>query len=495
MKTWLFWDWWQVEHQDNAEIRQGHPEWVPEATYTDPTLGFLGHWPQVWREKGGRFRMLYSGSGFPLTILAAESPDGIHWQPSNYPDVHPAGKKFAPNHLFTVENANGGPIVRDLRDPDNPRFLVCLSHRGGRRAQKGTVEKNAAFHELVTSPGAKSYGGLNRMAISEDGVHWNLDPGGAAFNLPGWFPEAPFWPFYSEALSQYVLVTRHGWGDRRMAGCLSDDGLNWSRPFHLLQPDPEDSPQLQFYGMPVHRYEGWYVGFLWTGHFSNAERLGRWNQISGTVDSQLTYSPDGRAFQRFLREPFLPLQEPGEPGGAVIYPSCMIEDGEELLIYSSATPELHHQRANHSQFERSGTGVHNILLHKLRKDGFAYIASQGDWATVQTKPMLLEEPRFELNVLGPYGEALFQVCDAVSAPLAGFSFEDCVPFSGGDELRFPLRWKNADLSQLAGQAVRLEFKFRNLRIYALRGSFHFADALDLARAKDGQALETGPFDY
>ena len=45
--TWLFLDWWHMEHQDNVVIRQGKPKWIPEATYEDPTFDYLGFWPHV----------------------------------------------------------------------------------------------------------------------------------------------------------------------------------------------------------------------------------------------------------------------------------------------------------------------------------------------------------------------------------------------------------------------------------------------------------------
>ena len=50
MRTWLFWDTWHLEHQDNVELCQGRPEWIPEATYEDPGFDYLGCWPQVYRD-------------------------------------------------------------------------------------------------------------------------------------------------------------------------------------------------------------------------------------------------------------------------------------------------------------------------------------------------------------------------------------------------------------------------------------------------------------
>jgi len=33
-----------------------------------------------------------------------------------------------------------------------------------------------------------------------------------------------------------------------------------------------------------------------------------------------------------------------------------------------------------------------VVLHALRKDGFTYLASRGNWAMLTTKPLALFEP-------------------------------------------------------------------------------------------------------
>jgi hypothetical protein len=38
-----------------------------------------------------------------------------------------------------------------------------------------------------------------------------------------------------------------------------------------------------------------------------------------------------------------------------------------------------------------------VVLHTLRKDGFTYLASRGNWATLTTKPLSLFDPSLQLN--------------------------------------------------------------------------------------------------
>jgi len=61
----------------------------------------------------------------------------------------------------------------------------------------------------------------------------------------------------------------------------------------------------------------------------------------GHIDSQLTSRYDGVRFQRGLRELFIPLNEPGLPGSANIYPACLVEHNDELRIYSVGCRHWH----------------------------------------------------------------------------------------------------------------------------------------------------------
>jgi len=136
-----------------------------------------------------------------------------------------------------------------------------------------------------------------------------------------------------------------------------------------------------------------------------------------------------------------------------------------------------------------------VLMHTLRKDGFTYLTSRGGWASFISKPMVLKEPKLSINAQAPYGELRCQVRDMESRPLEGFSFEENAPFIKNDALDWELAWKGGSLTELVGKVVRLEFKFRHARLYALRGDFHFADAVDVTMIADGQPIDTTPFDF
>jgi len=494
MKTLLFWNWWSIEHQDNARIVQGRPRWRPEATYEDPTFDYLGFWPRVWKDKdAGCWRMLYFGSGIPLTLMGAESADGIHWQPMDRPDIRPQGEKYAPNHLFTVPSANGGPVNILPDAPDGKPFKFYCVQRGGPAADRARHDPNHAFHEIVTGEGVKPYLAENKIASSADGLNWSLETE-HNWNLPSWHPDPCVCLCYLPQRREFVMTTRPGWGDRRIVTLRSPDALHWDHLELALQPDLCDPPGTQIYGLPMTPYGEGFVGFLWMAHFANSQRLERFNQLWGSIDCQLVYSWDGLHFQRQHREPFIALNEPGEFGAGVIYPTSLVETADELRIYSGATLDLHHQNTT-SQFCRKGeTPPSAVILHTLRKDGFTYLESQGHWASVITKPMILKQPELGLNVLAPHGDARCQLCDLFSKPLDGFTFDDCLPMSRVDSLRQPLRWKEKTLKEVTGKVVRLEIEFRHARIHALHGNFHFADALDVALTDDGKPIDSNFMD-
>lgn len=494
-KTWLFWDWWHVEHQDNLELRQGVARWRSEGTYEDPTCDYLGMWPMVWRdEPSGKWRMLYIVTGFPLSLMAAESDDGMHWHPMDRPDIKPPGGKLSANHLFTVERANGGPIYHDPVATDGRPFKFYCIQRGGPAAARAKLDPNSYFHEIVAGEGVKPYMADQVLAASADGLHWELDET-ARWGEPPWHPDPPVACYWSPHRGKHVMVTRPGWGDRRIAVQTSDDALRWEDLELIMQPDPLDPPQVQLYGMPVIPYEGQYVGLLWMAHFSSSHRLARFNQLWGSIDCQLTYSFDGEHFQRGIREPFVPLNEPGQPGSGVVYPTCMIEHEGELRIYSAATPDLHHQYAK-TQFERKGKNPPSaIILHTLRKDGFTYLESRGNWGSLTTKPLTLLGPGLRLNVAAPYGEVRFQATDLSSRPLKGMTFDECVPVCEADSLDWEICWKEKSTADLVGQVFRLEMVLRNARVYAVRGAYHFLDALDIAMNADNKPIDTSLFDF
>ncbi len=97
------------------------------------------------------------------------------------------------------------------------------------------------------------------------------------------------------------------------------------------------------------------------------------------MDCQLTYSQNGRHFQRVLRESFLGSDDPGAPGSGCIYPTSVITmlDGS-LRIYAGASCEEHGYNS---------PGKASIIAYELRKNGFVFLKSAGGKGVIGTSPL------------------------------------------------------------------------------------------------------------
>lgn len=496
-KSWQFWDLWKLDAFTGAELRQGEPRFRPEHAYEDPLLGSLSSWPSVLRDpESGKWRMFYGAAWRPLTLLGAESEDGLHWTPASVLDhaSAPAGeRKLAPHHLFTLPSGSGGSVYLDAAAEDGYPYKLPAIQTHQIAKERALASPEHPFHELAkSSAGAPRYFSDHLFVKSRDGVRWEADYS-MVWNRPGWHPEPPVFGFFNRHTGRHALTSRPGHGDRRVTLVDTGDFRSWSEPELLLQPDPLDEGLVEFYGMPVFPYGGAYVGLLWVFHINSTDRPTKYNRSLGWIDCQLAYSFDGKRFQRGRRRPFVPLNEPGEYGGGHVQPSAMAEVGDEIRIWSTAAKHSHGMGAMMEE-RNARAGSAAITLHTLRKDGFTYLSSTGAWAHLISKPLMLRGPGLTLNASAPKGEVRSQVTDVEGRPIPGFAFDDCREIVDADSTAFELSWKG-DWSRVAGKPVRLEVRWLNGRIYALRGDWHFLDAQDWHLLEDGREIDPRWFDY
>lgn len=492
----LFFDLWKLDRWDNLELCQGKPEWVRECEYRDPAFPTSGvYFPSVWiDEESGKWRLIHSVKWSPFTMMIAESDDGVSWKPLSV-----GADGVSPNHLLTVPSGSGGAIYHDPMATDGYPFRIFGRQRGEPVLQRALDDPKHRWHEAAKEGGEKRYIDEGITLVSRDGLDWEVKTGGPwNWQDDDWFPEPPVFAFRNEGKSDHVMVARPGWGDRRQCLRTSPDLKKWSDPELQFQPDPLDTDApIAMYGMPVHPVGNGagYVGLLWIFHNSSSEPVGSFNQFFGTMDSQLAYSYDGVRFFRGLREPFIGLNSIPEIGCTQIRPTSVVETDDAIHIYSESNRGAHGRERSEQRETEEPLG--SLMLHRLRKDGWMYLTSKGDWAQFQTKPFALFAPTIRLNAAANYGEILYQLTDEKSVPLSGFAFDDCVPMRADDSLDFALSWKDgATLESVLNQPIRLEVKFRQARIYSLDMEHHFLDAHDQWLLKDGKPLpEKRRFDF
>ncbi|MCB1088800.1 MAG: hypothetical protein KDM63_17320 [Verrucomicrobiae bacterium] len=497
----LFFDLWKLDDWHQVELKLGEPHWEPRGTWIDPTDPVRGvHFPTVWRdEASGKWRMVHSLKWSPFTLMAAESDDGIAWHPLSVPDAIPEGGKLAPHHVFTLPAGAGSTAYLDPQATDGYRFRIFARQDAAPTLARALGDPTHPWHDAAKAGQTdQRYITEAVTLVSKDGLHWELKTGGNwRWDQPGWHPEPPVFAFWNASRNTHVMTARPGWGDRRQCLRVSSDLHTWGEPELQFQPDPLDTGgPLGMYGLPVHPVGNGagYIGLLWMFHNGSSEPVGSFNQFFGTMDAQLTYSYDGVRFFRGPRQPFLPLNPIPEPGCTQIRPCSIVETESEIRIYSEAH-RGEHGRERSEQNLAGDTPLGSLLLHTLRPDGWMYLRPTGDWGRILTKPLVLWRPEIRINAAANYGEVRVQLTDEKSQPLPGFSFDDCVPLRGADALDHPVAWKDADLTTVLRQPLRIEVRFRNANLYSLALSHHFLDANDFWRLKNGLAIDPTLFDY
>ncbi len=464
MRTILFFNDWNLNRRDNLVRHVGRPKLVQEATFVDPHIDTSFGYPTVYRDRSV-WRILYQGAvhhgyyyekygpgHFPLV---AESDDGIRWKVPDLPPADELPERRFPNHLgIPVEKFGEWCHYVDER-ADDP------------------AERVKAFIVYNSDPSKSS--SATALWTSPDGVSWR-QKNGVVWSSGA--PDPGIFAFWNEAQKSYVISARPTGGDRRIALSETSDWLEFGEPYVILEPDSLDTPLSELYGMPVFPYEGVFIGLLWIFHTDPMRTVREFQGVplgyghinafwGGKIDSQLTFSRDGRHFHRTLRDPLIPIAEPGDFGAGSIMPtSLIIDDDQSIRIYSSSSKREH--GLNLPSWE-AGSGA--LLMHKLRLDGFMYLESAGGSGMLGTRPITWNSGEVRLNVQAPGGEARVQVTDPGRQLIEGYSFSDCLPFSG-DDLFWEPQWKDGRrMSELAGQNLRLEISLFNARIYAIRGDF------------------------
>ena len=466
--TILFFDDWHLAQRVSVDRHIGQPRTAGK--FVDPYGDIAFAYPTVFKDQeSGRWRCLYQnflydkfihpddvvtrGGGELLNRsvpVVIESDDALNWRIPDLTDTVPLRDRRTPHQILPLDKfREWGPAFYDERAEDPSERI------------KGFV----SFGKDQLDP-------IAPLWVSPDGIHWKHQEGAA------WHPigiDPAITAHWNPLRQSYVIAARPAWGDRRMAVYETTDWVNYSKPELALQADALDTPMAEIYGMPVFPYEDNFVGFTWMFHPDQdlVSRPGK--GYLGTNDCQLAYSFNGSHFQRGLRDPFVPNAEPGEDGGAVIYPTSLVRDGDMLRICSSGGRLEHGEGLGSPENPQSA-----LLFQELRLDGFVYLQSAGGWGNITTRIMFANGPELNMNVLAPHGIVQAQVMDDTGEPIEGYSFEDCIPFTG-DNVRWSPEWRDGRrFGGIGKRIVRLGVRMLNARLYAIRGNFHPIASMDRA---------------
>jgi len=257
MGTILFFDDWALCHIENVKRTMGKPKWIKEATLVDSLTEGTWNFPYVWKdEKDHKWKAIYCAAlpdgentmGFlprSQALMYAESDDGYRWVKKDVSNQRNGLENSPyPNQVYGVEgHIDGAPVRMDEQEKDPERRFKYLFSRNG----------------------------LQGMAVSPDGIRWSIAEDVVMGNYT---LDSPITYFYNHYRDSYFVSRRLHCGDRRIAFMETKDWKTFAKPEIVIHPDPEDMTLVQFYGMPVYRYESLYIGLFVAALLSSHRAVG-----------------------------------------------------------------------------------------------------------------------------------------------------------------------------------------------------------------------------
>ena len=417
-------------------------------------------------QDGDRYRMYYRGHRYIVdgkklrqaqaeVTCYAESPDGIRWVKPNLGLFEWKGSKENNIVWRGIGVHNFGPLIDQNPDcPPDARF----------KAVGGTVRT-----------------GLHAFK-SADGIHWTPMHDEPIFT-DGAF-DSHNTAFWDPARGKYAMYFRYFTegdfkGLRSLAVAYSDDFIHWSEATPLTYPD---SPQQQMYTngiLPYYRAPHLLVGFPtryiardMTEHVKHLDPVPLRTKLTASLpragsdltDGVFMSSRDGITFRRW-DEAFI---RPGpQEAGRWIY-------GDNYQSYGlvETTPSPSDGTAEISFYLSEGSwrdGETLMRRYAIRVDGFVSGQAPLSGGEVITKPLKFTGKELTVNYsTSAAGSLRVEVQNAAGKPLPGFALDDCLEHFG-DTLAQPIRWKGgSDVSQLAGQPIRLRFVLKDAALYAFQ---------------------------
>ena len=436
MIKFMFFDYRGYEIVDGFERRlqpprkhPGNPIMVNE--HPETGISFYG---SVIRRPGDKLWQMWYTTARPklgMCLGYAESADGIAWQRPRL-DVVKAAKR--PTNVVFDRTPHGACVFYDEREerPGWKYKMLC----------------GAAPSHCIS------------YFRSADGIHWHS---GAEGPVIGSNPDCPISLLRAND-GRYVAYHRPGWADRRVGRSESYDCVKWSEAKMVLDQQPGDPPQTQFYGLGSALYGPYEIGTLWIYH-TDANDMDFYKML-GHQETELAYARGGYAWRRAA--PGVPWIKLGAPGswewGNIQAASAPVFLEDEIRYYYAASRTAHGtgKKKWKSAVPRCGVG-----MATMKPDRFVSLVA-ADRGTILTRPFWTETPRVYVNAaVARKGELRLEVADLAGKPIRGFELGKCLPIAG-DSTRHPVLWRgDPNPSVLANRQIRLRVQARDAKLYSL----------------------------
>ncbi len=443
-------------HPDSVDIDVGRQLFVDDFLISSTTLERSFYQPEaVERLSSDRFLItviydeedsLFKMWTFRGDIYYQTSEDGIHWSEEH----------LAFNTTMAVSTAS---IVRNPNPSDNgkDKYILCIRYSnsayGDTHNPDGTEKGNYDFDiNGIESILYRSSNGKRFYPLTSTG------PGGDMTTL-----------FYNPFRNKWVYsikIDDTGIGRARtyyeVDDLKSQSKFTAADPVFWLKSDTLDAPLAgigitpQLYSFTASGYESIMLGCfrIWYGPNNNETIVSGQPKIQHLM---LGYSRDGFYFDRPDRTPFIASTRDVEAwnyGFVNFSTSVCTVVGDELYFYFTANSV--------ADPYKTYTKPH-IGYTKLRRDGFASMSGTGELETVS---MRYDEEKKYLFVNAKADSLIAEIVNADGNVVKGYSFEDCIAFSG-DSTSTMISWKGGnDLSFLNNSNFKIRFRQENGELYA-----------------------------
>lgn len=399
------------------------------------------------------FKMTYQAGWFASTALAT-SRDGIHWERPVF-DVDGVTNRILPISYPLLRDGAGFWLDTFAKDPAE-RYKMMVYYRRASHPSMGYVNHSMdgvkeEYAEIYTSP---------------DAIHWtNRGRTGACGDNSNFY----YNPFDSRWY--YSLRTNGDRGRQRSYFAHPDfvEGRNWTDADLKLLTIADDIDRAdrtaeiasEIYNFDAVAYESVMLGVY--GMFrgpQNPESLAR--GVPKITDLEIGFSRDGLDWIRPDRStPFLSTSKvPGAWDRGYLHATggvCTVV-GDELYFYVSGFSGTSPMLGTH-MYAGGAVG-----LVTLRRDGFASLGTKTN-GEMTTKPLIFSGKHLFINVDAQDGSARVELLDDDGKVIPGFELDSCEVVRE-DKVTCRIDWKSADISRLAGHAVRFRFALENASLYA-----------------------------
>lgn len=399
----------------------------------------------------GKYRLWYeylpdfSVDAYRLLCLA-ESDDGINWR-----DTEAVPRTDGMPIVFTNRGygIHGSCVYRDTNPAASSLYRLC--GLDSRLIKDGYASDGERLLNLYASP---------------DGTHWDENEPSLVYPYAS---DTYNCLLYNPVLNEYNVYMRASNMDRRVSVIRSTDLKHWSDPIVVLHPEPfvyRDHEIIQYYAMWAGWFNGICYGTLWLFH-KDARSGG------GYMDSTLVYSYNGLHWMHTTGAALIPRPLPPDYGCSQleltsIYPS---ENGKEYIITGTGIRAGHiSAKANKAVFDAQQGKSIALLFYKIRRDGFVGLENSTAKGEITTQLLQLLKDDLTFNICAPTGFVRFQLCGENHKPIPGFTYDDCVSFTGDDTEVVPI-WKEHRISELVGRRLSIYCEINNGTLFGISATF------------------------